>query len=154
MNIIRATEKHIDGILPIWREMMDYHQQFDEAFLMSDDAENDMKQFLLNTIGDEDALVLVALESSNVVGYTVANIESRPRAFKVTRFGYLMDVSVAQTHRRKGIGSSLANEVISWLKSNNISRIELHVVHQNEVGVAFWHSIGFEPYMDKLKFST
>ncbi|WP_456274749.1 N-acetyltransferase family protein [Bacillus sp. AK031] len=58
--------------------------------------------------------------------------------------GYLLVIGILKEQRGKGIGTKLFESVSEWAKKNNISRLELTAVTNNEVGVALYKKSGFE----------
>lgn len=71
------------------------------------------------------------------IGYALFRRESE--------YVYLRQLFVAREHRRKGIGRALMN----WLRLHSWSearRIRLDVLIGNEIGIAFWRSVGFRDY--------
>ena len=93
------------------------------------------------------------MENDDIVGYSVGQMRDRPPVFKSTREGYITDFSVAESHHRRGIGSKLVSAMLDWFRDNDITRAEVHVVHANATGVAFWRATGFKPHLDSLRLT-
>ena len=41
-------------------------------------------------------------------------------------------------------------EILAWLKSKGVNRVELEVTAQNTIGYSFWKKHGFQAYMHRL----
>ena len=52
-------------------------------------------------------------------------------------------MSVAENHRKKGIGSNLVEKCLESFKNEKISKVALLVFKYNENGNAFWEKQGF-----------
>jgi ribosomal protein S18 acetylase RimI-like enzyme len=65
---------------------------------------------------------------------------------------YLVSMWTAATHRRRGIGRRLVNEIIAWACLRNVRTLGLMVTCNNEAAIMFYQRLGFsltgrtEPY--------
>ena len=57
--------------------------------------------------------------------------------------GHVMTLDVAETHRRKGIGSMLLGESENNLRFRGVRTMLLETAISNEAGVAFWQRHGY-----------
>ncbi len=53
-------------------------------------------------------------------------------------------LGILKDYRGAGIGKALINKIDQWSMENNIKRVELTVICQNEVAVALYKNMGFE----------
>ncbi len=77
----------------------------------------------------------VAEEDGRIVGIVLAGHDGRR--------GYIYHMSVAEDHRKRGIGHELLTHSLDALKAEGINKVALLVFRRNEVGNAFWESQGF-----------
>ena len=77
----------------------------------------------------------VAMENDELLGIILGGHDGRR--------GYIYHMSVAENHRKKGIGSSLVEKCLESFKNENISKVALLVFKYNETGNAFWEKQGF-----------
>ena len=77
----------------------------------------------------------VAIENDELLGIILGGHDGRR--------GYIYHMSVAENHRKKGIGSSLVKECLESFKNEKISKVALLVFKYNETGNAFWKKQGF-----------
>lgn len=66
-------------------------------------------------------------------------------AFQAHPRGIIEDCWVEPLHRRQGLARRMVLEVLEWMASRQVSRVELNVVVANAGAVAFWRGLGFEP---------
>lgn len=92
----------------------------------------------------DDKPVGYALVAPGVVGYAITNSGTSQKP------PYLHHFCIARHARRKGYGRTAFHLL---LKTLDVSEMDLEVFVWNERGIAFWHSLGFEPrtYMMRLK---
>ncbi|MHB9022878.1 MAG: GNAT family N-acetyltransferase [Armatimonadota bacterium] len=67
------------------------------------------------------------------------------------RRGYLNHLAVDQHHRRRGIGSALAQRSLAGLHAAGISRCNLIVLGENEAGRHFWLQRGWVERMNTVR---
>lgn len=77
----------------------------------------------------------VAIENDELLGIILGGHDGRR--------GYIYHMSVAENHRKKGIGSSLVEKCLESFKNEKISKVALLVFKYNETGNAFWEKQGF-----------
>ena len=77
----------------------------------------------------------VAIENDELLGIILGGHDGRR--------GYIYHMSIAENHRKKGIGSALVEKCLESFKNENISKVALLVFKYNEVGNAFWEKQGF-----------
>ncbi len=151
IEIVKADEKHVTAIGKLWWEFMIFHQNIDHIFTPREGStlgfeENQVRRLMKSA----DGLVLVALDSLKVVGYSLSEIHPASPGFHREKYGYIHDIAVTASHRRKGIGKIMVTEIMQWFQANNIHRIELNAAAHNVVANSFWQTQGFEIYMHTL----
>lgn len=77
----------------------------------------------------------VAIENDELLGIILGGHDGRR--------GYIYHMSVAENHRKKGIGSSLVEKCLKSFKNEKISKVALLVFKYNETGNTFWEKQGF-----------
>ena len=77
----------------------------------------------------------VAIENDELLGIILGGHDGRR--------GYIYHMSVAENHRKEGIGSSLVKKCLESFKNEKISKVALLVFKYNETGNAFWKKQGF-----------
>ncbi|MFC1947227.1 GNAT family N-acetyltransferase [Chloroflexota bacterium] len=150
IEILPVEDSHIPGILKLWEEFMDFHEDIDPRFPMRDDAQSSFKEHLKNKIDKKESHVLTAMDNGNLIGFGIAEISSYPPIFQRETYGIIDTMVVSADFRRKGIGEKILSSIFEWFESFNIHRIELSVAALNQVGYSFWRKHGFKDYVHRL----
>jgi ribosomal protein S18 acetylase RimI-like enzyme len=58
---------------------------------------------------------------------------------------HLISMWTAPTHRNRGIGRQLVNEVLNWARGRNARTLLLMVTSNNELAIRFYQRLGFTP---------
>ena len=83
---------------------------------------------------------VVAVESGRIVGAILCGHDGRR--------GCLYHVCVDPEYRRRGIGKSMVVMCMQQLKKEQISKVSLIAFSENDIGNAFWHTIGWTERLD------
>lgn len=93
------------------------------------------RQSLESELANENSLFLTALDDNRVVGYIGMNV--------VVDEGYIFNVAVDENHRKKGIGSALIRELVTFGKKNNLCFLTLEVRESNKNARSLYSKFGF-----------
>ena len=93
------------------------------------------KTMLRYFLSQEGAECLVAIDGAKIVGFLLSE-ENPPLAHIVT-------LDVAESHRRKGVGSELLRESEAHLAFRGVKTVLLETATSNEAGIAFWERHGY-----------
>jgi GNAT superfamily N-acetyltransferase len=144
IEVVRAEEKHVNAIGQLWWEFMDVHKKVEPIFTPRDDAIPDFQDNHVHRLmKSEDGLVLVALNETNVVGFSSSEILKPPAGAKREKYGYIDLMAVTADYRRKGIGAKMYGEILQWFKLKNIDRVEVQTTAKNLMANSFWQKQGF-----------
>ncbi|MDE6530477.1 MAG: GNAT family N-acetyltransferase [Lachnospiraceae bacterium] len=78
---------------------------------------------------------VVAIEDGKIVGSILCGHDGRRGCF--------YHVCVADQYRRRGIGKAMAVHAMNALKKEHINKVSLIAFAKNDIGNAFWNSIGW-----------
>ena len=78
---------------------------------------------------------LVAEEEKKIVGFLLA--EKNPP------LAHIITLDVAESHRKKGVGSALLREMEEHFAFHEIQSVLLETAEDNESGIAFWQHHGY-----------
>ena len=78
---------------------------------------------------------VVAVEDGKVVGSILCGHDGRR--------GCLYHVCVDEDYRRRGIGKSMVVKAMEELKKEQINKVSLIAFTKNDIGNAFWNTIGW-----------
>ena len=120
MEYVRLNESHVEDIARL------------EKICFSD-------PWSVSSIGSEVnnplSLWLVAVDGETVAGYVGSQ--------SVLGWADMMNLAVAPSYRRLGIGEKLVNELICQLKDNHITCLTLEVRVSNAPAITLYEKLGF-----------
>lgn len=93
------------------------------------------RQSLESELANENSLFLTAIDDNKVVGYIGMNV--------VIDEGYIFNVAVDENYRKRGIGSALISELVTFGKKNNLCFLTLEVRESNENARSLYSKFGF-----------
>jgi ribosomal protein S18 acetylase RimI-like enzyme len=148
LTIRRAQAADLPEIAGLWWEYANHHRRKDPIFTVTPHARADWSSWMRKLLRSRKTLVLVAQSGGRLVGFSSAQVSSRPPVMKYRSFGAIFDFAVTQKARRKGVGRRLFGECKRWFLGRGIHRIELRVVPRNPQAAGFWAALGFRPYVE------
>ena len=86
-----------------------------------------------------NAAVFVAEDGGEIVGRLSIARDQHPASRHVADLGLM----VAQTHRRRGIGTALLEAAVEWGRKAGVRKLELHVFPWNIAAIALYERFGF-----------
>jgi ribosomal protein S18 acetylase RimI-like enzyme len=130
------------------------HYAFDQKRFIApgDSPEEGYAWFLNSQRRARDAVVLVAElnDTKAVVGYVYAALE--PMSWKDLRgaAGFIHDIAVYPSARRRGIARALMNAAMEWLHEHGAPRVLLGTAEQNLEAQRLFASLGFRRTMIEM----
>jgi len=145
-----ATQRDVEAIGDLWVELMNYHATLDPRFCVARNGRINYIRQLQKALRDENFQVLVAVDGRRVIGYVLGYIGQNPPIFPNPRFGFIADVCVTQTQRRRGVGERLVREICRWFRVRELDNVQMNVAHHNPQSQAFWRKLGGTDYLDHM----
>jgi GNAT superfamily N-acetyltransferase len=71
--------------------------------------------------------------------------DGMPAIVQPHHVGWIEDCYVPPHVRRQGVGRALVQAALTWLRIQNVKRVELAVSAANRGGLAFWEKQSFSP---------
>jgi ribosomal protein S18 acetylase RimI-like enzyme len=150
VTIRPASLNDLDGIVGLWLAMMREHESFDPRVRLAAKAEDAYRQYVRFYIAQGEAAVFVADHRGEVVGYGLAYPANNLPMFRPKQYGYLSDLVISQSWRRRGVGHALVEATRQWFHRHGIAHIQLQVYCRNSLGRAFWRKEGFDDFVHGL----
>lgn len=100
----------------------------------------DERRYLKAVRRHADAAVYVAVDGGRIVGRLSLARDPHPASTHVADLGLM----VAESHRRRGIGTALLEAAVAWAKGSGVSKLELHVFPWNGPAIQLYERFGFE----------
>ena len=86
-----------------------------------------------------NAAVFVAEDDGVIVGRLSVARDQHPASAHVADLGLM----VAQSHRRRGVGTALLEAAAEWGREAGVRKLELHVFPHNEPAIRLYQRFGF-----------
>jgi ribosomal protein S18 acetylase RimI-like enzyme len=152
VTIRPATNADLPRLGRLGALLVDAHHEFDpRRFLpVRDRTPTDYAGFLIRQLRDSEAIVLVADEGGDVVGYTYATVEGYDYMSLRGPAGVIQDIIVDPESRQRGIGRLLLDAVVSALAARKVSQIVLSTAQQNVHAQHLFATAGFRPTMIEM----
>lgn len=120
MKIERMTEAHLDAVAKLERECF---------------AHPWSRESLKETLRSGDSLFYIAELDGRVIGYIGMSF--------VLDEGYIYNVAVEKSSRKKGAGSALIQTLVNYGKKNGFAFLTLEVRESNTAARSLYSSFGF-----------
>ncbi len=125
MQIRVMTIDDYDNVHKLWMSIKGF------AIRSVDDSREGVERFIRRN----PTTSVVAIEDQQVVGAILCGHDGRR--------GCLYHVCVHPDHRRRGIGKAMVVSCMNALKKEKISKVSLIAFTKNDIGNAFWNTIGW-----------
>lgn len=120
------TAEDYDGLKALWMTIHGF------GIRSIDDSREGVERFLKR---NPDISVVAVAENGDIVGGILCGHDGRR--------GCLYHVCVREDYRRLGIGKTMVVRCMKALKQEGINKVSLIAFTQNDVGNAFWRTIGW-----------
>ena len=124
------TIEDYDGVYALWKKIKGF------GIRSIDDSREGVERFLRRN----PATSVVAVKDGKIVGSILCGHDGRR--------GCLYHVCVDEAYRRHGIGREMDVFAMRALKKEKINKVSLIAFTANDVGNAFWNTIGWEQRHD------
>ena len=119
-----------DGVYALWKKIKGF------GIRSIDDSKSGVERFLKRN----PTTSVVAVEDGKIVGSILCGHDGRR--------GCLYHVCVDEKYRRRGIGKAMVVQSMQALKAEKINKVSLIAFTKNDVGNAFWNTIGWTERLD------
>ncbi len=151
-TIRTATVADLPALGRLGALLMRTHYEFDAQRFMDPgtDPSEGYAWFLERQLKDDDAVVFVAEQSGDVIGYVYAALE--PISWKELRdaCGYIHDIVVEKPNRRDGTATALMEAAMQWLRERGAPRVILGTAEKNEAAQRLFAKLGFRRTMIEM----
>ena len=152
MIIRRAVLDDSEALGRLGALLMDVHYNFDRRRFLApgEDAASGYARFLVSQLRDPDCAVFVAELDGSIVGYCYAGVE--PLSWKELRdeAGFIHDLALDPSARRRGVGKALVDAAIEWFRERNQARVMLWTSPANDAARQLFEQSGFRPTMIEM----
>ena len=120
MRIEKVTAAHLDEVAAIENDCFSHPWS---------------RRSLESELKNETSHFLVAVEDGKVIGYIGMSA--------VIDEGYLFNAAVDSHYRKKGVGSALVRELVTWCQKHDFAFLTLEVRESNAPAIALYSRFGF-----------
>ena len=139
MNVRNALEKDAEQLVTVMKDAED------SGYMLFAPGERQMEPAamikFINAINNAPhSGFFIAEESEEIFGYLLVKGDNLSR----TSHRAMIAIGVHSNSRGKGVGTKLFEHVIRWAHDQQLHRLELTVIENNEQAVHLYKKIGFE----------
>jgi ribosomal protein S18 acetylase RimI-like enzyme len=131
-----------------------HHDTDPDRFFLPERVEQGYAWWFAREIERPAAVVLVALQGTELVGYAYGALEERDWNLLLDQHGAIHDIFVAEQARRLGVGAQLLDALIHELEALGAPRIVLGTMVSNERAQRLFRSRGFRPTLLEMTRSA
>ncbi|MGB9936483.1 MAG: GNAT family N-acetyltransferase [Methanobacterium sp.] len=143
--IREANKEDFDSITNLWQEMMDFHIERSDLYHITHDAKEIYSDYLTYVLKSPEYVTLVFEANNKIKGYLMATESSDPPIYR-DKVGLILELTISEKYRNKGIGETLVDEIEKYFINKGIKRMECMVSDFNEISKRFWFKNGYSPY--------
>ena len=125
MNVRAMKKEDYDKVYALWKRISGFSMR------SIDDSREGVERFLSRNPG----ISVVCEENDSIVGAILCGHDGRR--------GCMYHVCVDEAYRRRGIGKAMVVHAMEALKKEKINKVSLIAFTRNDVGNAFWKTIGW-----------
>jgi ribosomal protein S18 acetylase RimI-like enzyme len=131
-----------------------HHERDPDRFFLPERVDEGYAWWFGKELKRPNAVVLVALQGEELVGYAYGAVEDRDWNLLLDRHGVVHDVFVAERARRLGAGAQLLDAMVRELEALGAPRIVLYTMVSNENAQRLFRSRGFRSTMLEMMRSS
>jgi ribosomal protein S18 acetylase RimI-like enzyme len=144
----------IDSIVEIWVEILNWHAEFDQEFILDPEGRTNFEFVLKSAFSEPSQTVYVALHEEKIVGFVYGYIKKHSGFFKKRVIAHISDIAVKEDYRRQGIGTALMRRFENdFARKNGVDGLSLYVHFNNEQGLNFYKKLGFDIKLASMRKS-
>jgi GNAT superfamily N-acetyltransferase len=134
-----ATLEDLPVLYEFEQEIIAFERPYDSTLKEGQLNYYDIKAMILS----ETAIVIVAVNDTEIVGSAYAKIKAALPYLNHENFAYLGFMFVKPTYRGQGINQLIIEELKMWTKSKGLKELRLNVYYDNDSALRAYEKSGF-----------
>ncbi|MFN8508350.1 MAG: GNAT family N-acetyltransferase [Dehalococcoidia bacterium] len=139
------------AIYRAWGAIREHYAATDGRVVNAPVGEPEFIAALRDSIARATSCTMVAERGEALAGFISGGIEQNQPGRLPERHATIGYLYVAPEHRREGIGRQLVGALSAWAaKQDGVNHLEMTVLARDSAAAAFWRSLGFAPFIERL----
>lgn len=141
-----------DPLYEVWMAVREHNAGIDPRVVPAPVSRREFVAGFADVLRRPEATAFVAHDDAGpLVGFITASIEANQPDRLPERHATIGYLYVDPARRRERIGQRLFEAVAAWAaKQDGVSHFEMAVLAADEAAAAFWRSIGFSTFIERL----
>ncbi|HLE46799.1 MAG TPA: GNAT family N-acetyltransferase [Candidatus Thermoplasmatota archaeon] len=139
-----------DSVRSMMKTLAGQRKESDHNLVLKDEYARFFGSYMMSFLKNPDAVVKIAEDDNEVVGYAVATRGREAAFFKYSHVAILSDVFVRDSHRGKGVGRILLEAIEKWARAQRLQAIEVNVFPDHAEEIGSLKGLGFFPSRVKM----
>ena len=152
-HIREARPQDLEGVYTVFNLTNTLHCQVHPEIFQEAVDPNDVKDYILAGIQEENAAVFLAEENARIIGVILAVMCQTPDISILVKRSYVSveNLVVVEAYRQQGIGQALMEQIHLWAQARGIKEIELTVWNFNQGAAAFYEKLGYRMLHHRMR---
>jgi GNAT superfamily N-acetyltransferase len=151
INIRDARTDDGPALYSSWQSLRAYNASVDRRIIPAPVSQQEFLAGLELILARKTSATFVAEDEGRIVGFASGGIEANQTDRLPEQHATIGYLYVEPPYRRIGLGRQLFQAIASWAASrDDVSHFEMTVLAGDEAAEAFWRSIGFTPFIQRL----
>lgn len=140
-----------DRLYRAWDALRQYNASLDRRIMLSPVSADEFALGIQETIARPDSAAFIAEDGPAIVGFSSGTIQRNQPDRLPERMAVVGYLYVSERARRQGLGRRLFEAFADWARAQDgVSHVEMPVLAGDTEAVAFWQSLGFRPFIQRL----
>ena len=154
MDYRKAYSSEVEKIANLHNELAYYIQQqtHDDYWDFGKLETEGLKEHLKNIIAHEEAILLVAVEEQEIVGFLVGEIMTCHLPISsIKEVGYIAGAYVVEKYRGQGIMKNLEEQAVEFFINNGLKYVEVNFITNNVIAKESWKGMGYCTFREQAR---
>lgn len=151
MIIRKARKEDVSNILDLWRELSEYHRNFNDYMNITSDWRKKLEKVFNKDIESDSSIIYVAEKDGRCIGFIRSEIRNTNNIFVSNKSAFITDIYIEKKYRGIGVAEELVDKVSNWCNEKKVYNLRLNVNSENERAIGLYLKKGFKEVNRTLK---